>query len=1242
MPISLLIGPPRCRLDALTDSKDPAIDSMATESLGDSTAGVLPRIFVSESMPVMSSNSFKVKNKNKAKNSRKTFRRNSVGSESAPFTRPRSGSMPRSRSGLGRGFGKQIKGGTSALNAADPTPTVDSDNLFVHPMSAAPSTEVYVSTEGMAVDTNSHDGICRGIIDSPIPQLPSSPSGLRKTQSMGKMTEKKGIAARLRRLRRGQDPRTSIAEQYGVTSGESDSEAITDDAMWNRVGELAQKLSGSLPSSLKARRAAAFFTDLTLSPPPQLVRANTYHNPEIPTRTPPTSATSHGARALSMQHSTPIKSSVNEMSMTSEPGGGKEASPSSTARFKEMIKRNVGLSTFNTNSTPNSPPPPSIIPSSAVSSPSAKVHNGSLSPSWSPTGDSFRDEQQRQQQSSPSTPRLSLSRFASRRKKIRNALLGGNSQPLASDSEIDCDDSSVAACSDGESEGATVVLAVRDDPHSLHFRTFLPYLFRYHHRFHLHLHESFKNAGIRITGHSTSEDDSRDESKDRPQEERQKQQVSTSGISQALEEARQLSQDPDVLLVELEPLPADFVSAFVALRAQQEQTQPSISARSPSLTIPSLLPVPSATSTSGGGNSTAGSVVAAAIGAATAVPLGLAPVKSSTQHSPLSATMASVGLRSLTISNTNQGGSSKPSIQAPATSSLTTSATFPYARSKATTSTTALVPVPTPAHTGEAEATATSPNKDDTSLLNPRAFLFKSYQHARFQCHYMFRVHEDSVQYAKLPVELEEACSQYFRKADVTYRALESKAKAWRDERKAALERREQEFEEVRSSLSLTMMAHPHPSFAPVSTLMGHCSLGSNSDNSYQYTLDSLDSVHITKQEQKQDYGEDGPKPSPNTTLSPEDTQSNSTALHSPESSHHSDHGLPSNNIHLQALSNSNITLTESTSTVPMATCTAEYEKLVKIQRVIDNAYWQRVELDHWEESKQSLHGLHLYLQQLTKHVEFEVFDKVYHVDILNENRDTALFSIFNGDKTNIMWLESPSVKQKHEFLNCIEISLMSSRASLLEPENQQRQVGDKDKRGFSAMEILLGCDCSKHSHRGRHRHHHRHRRCNHGFYNMSDDDDDGDDDSHTDADILFDMSLTRVSILEDKLVVKREETQNTIRKIEDVLEKLETLDQCARKLAVSTERALDTRQIRVALQPCPGKGLTLAETVEAKIRDVNERIIVCARIMGAARFNLNRLTYELELEQRSVRLFRRYKIAIAVVLVSALGLVLF
>ena len=38
---------------------------------------------------------------------------------------------------------------------------------------------------------------------------------------------------------------------------------------------------------------------------------------------------------------------------------------------------------------------------------------------------------------------------------------------------------------------------------------------------------------------------------------------------------------------------------------------------------------------------------------------------------------------------------------------------------------------------------------------------------------------------------------------------------------------------------------------------------------------------------------------------------------------------------------------------------------------------------------------------------------------------DTAVFSIENGDKTNKMWLESPSAKLKYEFLNWITLASM-------------------------------------------------------------------------------------------------------------------------------------------------------------------------------------------------------------------------
>ncbi|KAF9145238.1 hypothetical protein BGX30_009819 [Mortierella sp. GBA39] len=110
-----------------------------------------------------------------------------------------------------------------------------------------------------------------------------------------------------------------------------------------------------------------------------------------------------------------------------------------------------------------------------------------------------------------------------------------------------------------------------------------------------------------------------------------------------------------------------------------------------------------------------------------------------------------------------------------------------------------------------------------------------------------------------------------------------------------------------------------------------------------------------------------------------------------------------------------------------------------------------------------------------------------------------------------------------------------------------------------------------------------------------------------------------------------------TMKSIEDILDQLDNLDESAKNLSTTLLRAIESDEVQSALHPSPVTGLTLAETVDGKIKDVNERIVVCARIMGAARFNLNRLKYEIELEQRSIRLFRQYKIAIAIVTVSIL-----
>ncbi|KAF9966292.1 hypothetical protein BGZ65_000430, partial [Modicella reniformis] len=69
--------------------------------------------------------------------------------------------------------------------------------------------------------------------------------------------------------------------------------------------------------------------------------------------------------------------------------------------------------------------------------------------------------------------------------------------------------------------------------------------------------------------------------------------------------------------------------------------------------------------------------------------------------------------------------------------------------------------------------------------------------------------------------------------------------------------------------------------------------------------------------------------------------------------------------------------------------------------------------------------------------------------------------------------------------------------------------------------------------------------------------------------------------------------------------------------------RAIDSQEIQLALRPSPTTGLTLAATVQAKLKDVQERIRTSKKIMDAARFNLNRLRYGIELERRSILLYK-------------------
>lgn len=51
--------------------------------------------------------------------------------------------------------------------------------------------------------------------------------------------------------------------------------------------------------------------------------------------------------------------------------------------------------------------------------------------------------------------------------------------------------------------------------------------------------------------------------------------------------------------------------------------------------------------------------------------------------------------------------------------------------------------------------------------------------------------------------------------------------------------------------------------------------------------------------------------------------------------------------------------------------------------------------------------------------------------------------------------------------------------------------------------------------------------------------------------------------------------------------------------------RAIDSQEVQLALRPSMTTGLTLAQTVEWKLRDVNDRIVVCTRIMFFAKENV-------------------------------------
>lgn len=200
-----------------------------------------------------------------------------------------------------------------------------------------------------------------------------------------------------------------------------------------------------------------------------------------------------------------------------------------------------------------------------------------------------------------------------------------------------------------------------------------------------------------------------------------------SNISPALREAQRSNQNPGVLLVELEPLPTKIVHDLAAIKSHHHQhhQQHNSSQSQTSGSSFSNSMAPSSTTASGFGSATSGATT----------------THNNSQSSSYYNPQMMTPLLQLQLQEQKQQKRHHNEQ--------------PLVRSKA----------------------------DPAAIFCTKSFLFKSYQSSRFRGHYVFRVVGDQLEYKRLPNALEESCSQYFRKADVTYRSLERKAKAIREER---------------------------------------------------------------------------------------------------------------------------------------------------------------------------------------------------------------------------------------------------------------------------------------------------------------------------------------------------------------------------------------------------------------------------------------------------------------------------
>jgi len=642
---------------------------------------------------------------------------------------------------------------------------------------------------------------------------------------------------------------------------------------------------------------------------------------------------------------------------------------SSATRFKEMIKRNVGLSSAGLSPTTATS---MLTPGGHLMSPSPSLKT---SASWNGSNYFLPPDDQ----SFPSgSGRISRLTGTGRRARLARKLIPGYGPP-SDDGE------------DNES-AAESPLTMREHPHRHHM--FLPHLHAHHHK--SPDHGASDQSGGEIGGQLLRPPVATLPSSLRESGGRE---YLTPRISKALKEARQANQETNVLVAEVRPLPRKFVEAYAALQAppnKKTTVTRQTSIRRSATPVPSQQQQQQQQQQQKGGvsvNATASLGQGANI---SILPIMTAPLLR-TQRIVTAANMAS----------------------------------------------------------GTATPRSTPPPPPPPRIIDPlgtKSFLFKSYQNSRFQGHYIIRVLGDKVQYCKLPVELEQACCQYFREADVAYRSIESKSKEWREKKRAALEKRERGFREAQASKlwisplkvqprpRLSRTSHSDPQQLQVKTGLGdeggavdvrdpglltkNPDMMSNEDRiTLANTLQnaSVDEATLSSQEDERDdlsfplrgYGYERSNSDPTGILSDE-LRRDLNASGAVFSSAISDHGEDDDSAVAFEHSAKQPRLSFSSVTSKIADESGlillqqeeerwarfkEQQELEQIQRAYDHAYWLEIEQANCRASKEACYGLELYLHELLRiaQVEYENFDLLTEVNIRNENSKSFFISSRTG-----------------------------------------------------------------------------------------------------------------------------------------------------------------------------------------------------------------------------------------------------